>query len=65
MDILFLLIPISLLTVLGIGAVLWWAARAGQFDDLCGPAIDVVMDDDRPITIVSTEKNIHGSAGNV
>lgn len=34
MDILYLLIPISLLLVLGIMGVFWWALQAGQFDNL-------------------------------
>lgn len=45
---LFILIPISVLLVLGIVGVLWWAARSGQFDDLEGPAHAILMDDDRP-----------------
>ena len=34
MDILYLLIPLSLVLVLGIVAVFGWAVHAGQFDDL-------------------------------
>ncbi len=45
---LWVLIPISVLLVLGIVGVLWWAARSGQFDDLEGPAHAILMDDDRP-----------------
>lgn len=45
---LLILIPISVLLVLGIVGVLWWAARSGQFDDLEGPAHAILMDDDRP-----------------
>ena len=48
MDILFLLIPLSLLLALMIGALFWWAVKSGQFDDLEGPAYRVVMDDDAP-----------------
>ena len=48
MDILYLLIPLSVVLVLLIGAVFWFALRGGQFDDLEGPALRVVMDDDRP-----------------
>jgi len=33
-DALYLLIPLSVLVVLGIGAVLAWSALSGQFDDL-------------------------------
>jgi cbb3-type cytochrome oxidase maturation protein len=48
MDILYLLIPLSVALVLVIGAVFWLALRSGQFDDLEGPALKVVLDDDRP-----------------
>ncbi|WP_374335790.1 cbb3-type cytochrome oxidase assembly protein CcoS [Leeia sp.] len=47
MDIVYLLIPLSLLAVLAIGALFWWAIKSGQFDDLDGPAYQVVMDEDR------------------
>lgn len=48
MEILYLLIPLSLVLVLAIGLILWWSVRAGQFDDLDGPAHQIIMDDDRP-----------------
>jgi cbb3-type cytochrome oxidase maturation protein len=34
MDALYLLIPLSVLLVLGIGAVLAWSVMSGQFEDL-------------------------------
>ena len=37
MDILYLLIPLSVVLVFVIGAVFWFALRSGQFDDLEGP----------------------------
>lgn len=46
MDILFLLIPLSVVLVFAIGAVFWLALKGGQFDDLESPALDVVLDDD-------------------
>jgi cbb3-type cytochrome oxidase maturation protein len=46
MDIVYLLIPLSLVLAFVIGAVFWWAVRRGQFDDLEGPAHRIVMDDD-------------------
>ena len=36
MDILLLLIPLSVVLALLIGAGFWWAATNGQFDDLEG-----------------------------
>jgi cbb3-type cytochrome oxidase maturation protein len=46
-DILVLLIPLSVVLALLIGAGFWWAARSGQFDDLEGPAHRILADDDR------------------
>jgi cbb3-type cytochrome oxidase maturation protein len=48
MEILYLLIPLSLVLVLAIGIAVWYAVDAGQFDDLDRPALDVVADDDKP-----------------
>ncbi len=48
MEVLYLLIPLSLLLVLLIACLLRWAIRSGQYDDLNGPAYRIVMDDDRP-----------------
>ncbi len=48
MDVLYLLIPLSLLAILGIGVLLWWAIKGGQFEDLDGPGIQIIMDDDDP-----------------
>jgi len=47
MDILFLLIPLSLVLVFCIGALFWWALSKGQFDDLEGPAHRILQDDDK------------------
>ena len=46
MDIVYLLVPLSVVLVFLIGAVFWWALRRGQFDDLEGPAHRILMDDD-------------------
>ena len=46
MDILYLLIPLSIVLVFLVGAVFWWSLRSGQFDDLEGPAHRVLQDDD-------------------
>jgi cbb3-type cytochrome oxidase maturation protein len=47
-DILFLLIPFSVVLVFVIGAVFWLALKGGQFDDLESPGLNVVLDDDTP-----------------
>lgn len=46
MEILYLLIPVSVVLVFLIAGVFWWATRNGQFDDLEGPAHRVLMDDE-------------------
>lgn len=48
MEIMYLLIPLSVVLVFLIGAIFWWSVRSGQFDDLEGPGYRVLMDDDRP-----------------
>jgi cbb3-type cytochrome oxidase maturation protein len=46
MEILYLLIPLSLVLVFLIGAVFWWALGNGQFDDLDSQSYQILMDDD-------------------
>ena len=48
MDIVYLLVPLSLVLVLAIGAVLFWAISRGQFDDLAGEGRGILADDDLP-----------------
>ena len=43
-----LMIPFSVVLVLGIGALFWWSVGSGQFDDLDGPGQRVLADDDTP-----------------
>lgn len=54
MDILYLLIPLSVMLVIPVGVAFWWALRGGQFDDFDGPAQRILMDGDEadspPIT---------------
>lgn len=46
MEILFVLIPLSLI-LLGIAVwAFFWAVRSGQFDDLDSPAYRILLDDD-------------------
>ena len=48
MDVLYLLIPLSVVLVFLIGWVFWWSLGSGQFDDLEGPAHRIWQDDDAP-----------------
>ena len=55
MEILYLLIPLSLLLV---GIIVWiflWAVRSGQFDDMEGPAHQILMDNDDPVIVKQEE----------
>jgi cbb3-type cytochrome oxidase maturation protein len=47
MEALFLLVPLSLLIVALALWVFFGAADSGQFDDLDGPAVRILQDDDR------------------
>jgi len=49
MEILYLLIPLSVILVFLIGAAFFWSVRSGQFDDLEGPAHRILSDDDSAI----------------
>ncbi len=48
MEILFVLIPVSVVIVLIIGGLFLWAVKSGQFEDMEGPAHRILMDDDTP-----------------
>ena len=48
MDILYLLIPLSVVLVFLIAALFYWAVKNGQNDDLEGPAHRLLLDDDKP-----------------
>jgi len=47
MEIIYLLIPISLILLGLIVWILLWAVRDGQYDDLEGPAHSILMDEDK------------------
>ena len=48
MEALYLLIPLSLVLVALAIWIFFGAADSGQFDDLEGPALRLLRDDDRP-----------------
>ncbi len=48
MEILYLLIPLSVVLVFVIGVMFRWFVKNGQFDDLEGPAYRLLMDNDKP-----------------
>jgi len=62
MDILVLLIPLSVVLVLAIGAGFWWSVTSGQFDDLEGPAHRILADDDTSDVIPGAPAPCDGTA---
>jgi cbb3-type cytochrome oxidase maturation protein len=56
MEALYLLIPLSLMLIAVAAWVFFGAADSGQFDDLDGPALRVLRDDDSPDVIASVQQ---------
>ena len=48
MEVLYMLLPLSLLFVMVIGGVLWWAIFSGQYDDPDQAGRSILEDDDTP-----------------
>lgn len=62
MEILYLLIPLSIVLL---GLIVWvfmWAIGSGQFDDLEGPAHRILMDEEAPL-LVKEKKEAGGETG--
>ena len=57
MDILYLLIPMSVLLVLAILGVFAWALGGGQFDDLEREGARVLEEDGAPLDLDQTARN--------
>ena len=57
MNILLALVPISLVLL---GLAIWafvWAVRKGQYDDLDTPALDILVDDDKPLPMTDARRS--------
>ncbi|MFC3679735.1 cbb3-type cytochrome oxidase assembly protein CcoS [Bacterioplanoides pacificum] len=48
MDIIYVLVPLSLLLLAIAIGIFFWAVRSGQFDDMESPAHKILFDDDEP-----------------
>ena len=58
MNILLALIPISLALL---GLAIWafvWAVRKGQYDDLDTPALDILVDDEKPLPAAGSRRGV-------
>jgi cbb3-type cytochrome oxidase maturation protein len=56
MEALYLLIPLSVLIIIGVSWVFLTMASQGQFDDLDSPAQSILLDDDRARTPASSKR---------
>ena len=45
MEVVYLLVPVSVVLVFGIAVAFWWSVKSGQFDDLQGPAYRILFED--------------------
>jgi cbb3-type cytochrome oxidase maturation protein len=57
MDILYLLIPLSVVAMFGVLGIFAWALHAGQFDDLEREGARALFDPDQPSAVASTEES--------
>lgn len=57
MNIIFVLIPMSLVLVIIAIAAFFWAANHGQFDDLDTPALRILMDEDIHAAIPPSDRS--------
>lgn len=65
MEILFLIVPLSVILALLIGVVLWWAVRSDQFEDLDAAGARVLLDEDCPAPGAGTMRGRGRSVGGV
>jgi cbb3-type cytochrome oxidase maturation protein len=56
MEVIYGLLPFIIVIGLAMVAVLFWAVKSGQFDDLEGPAERILMDEDDPLLPRKIEK---------
>ena len=51
MEIIYLLVALALILVVIVILTYMWAVKSGQFDDLEGPAHQILMDDDTNVQV--------------
>lgn len=64
MEIIFILIPLSLVLVVAAVWALSWAAKSGQFDDLDSPAL-MILDDEADAAESTVEKQADSASTSV
>ena len=62
MDILYLLIPFSVVLVLLIVAVFGWAVQSGQLDDLEGEGRRILLDEDQGAARAVREESVNNDS---
>lgn len=62
MDILYLLIPFSVVLVLLIVAVFGWAVQSGQLDDLEGEGRRILLDEDQGAAGAAREESVNNDS---
>ena len=48
MDIIYWLIPLTIIILVIAVMIFFWAVKNGQFNDLDSPAVNILLDDDTP-----------------
>ena len=61
MEILYILIPVSLILVSLAIFIFGWAVKSGQYDDLEGPAHSILFDDDEDMIPLEKQERVHGT----
>jgi len=62
MNIIYLLLPVALIIVAIIVWLFMWSVKSDQFDDLEGPAYQILMDEDTRPPDQSTKKPVESSS---
>ena len=64
MEALYYLIPLSVVIVFIALWVFFGASDGGQFDDMVGPALRILQDDDRPLSSIESDSRASRSERN-
>ena len=63
MEVVYLLVPVSVVLVFGIAVAFWWSVKSGQFDDLEGSSMRILIDDEDEPSPPSAAEDIKKGAG--